>query len=192
MPPPAVPAPGHAVPAPGRTAPATGLGRFNAQAPGVVETALLACCGCRRWARRIAAHRPYPDLESLLAAADEASYDMTPADVAEALADESGAPGPSRPRPAERSGADTVLRAAHAAYESRFGHVFVLCLDGLAPGKRLDALLTSLRARLNHDPEEERRVAADEMRRLAQVRLVHLVADQANPAAPNPSTAAGG
>lgn len=49
------------------------------------EAALLECCGSRRWAQRLAAHRPFPDVDSLLAAADEAGYDLAPADLSEAL-----------------------------------------------------------------------------------------------------------
>ncbi|NUK90090.1 2-oxo-4-hydroxy-4-carboxy-5-ureidoimidazoline decarboxylase, partial [Streptomyces lunaelactis] len=38
----------------------------------IAEATLLACCGSRRWALRMVAHRPYPDLDALLAASDEA------------------------------------------------------------------------------------------------------------------------
>ncbi|MEV6418189.1 2-oxo-4-hydroxy-4-carboxy-5-ureidoimidazoline decarboxylase [Streptomyces sp. NPDC051662] len=151
---------------------ALGLRRFNALPPGVAEAALLACCGSRRWAQRIAAHRPYHDVDSLLAGSDEAGYDLSHADLAEALAAEASS-GPPHSAPAA---ARTALRAAHAAYESSFGHAFVISLDGHRPEEYLDQVLAGIRARLSHDPDHERSVSADELRRLARGRLTRLLA----------------
>ncbi|GAA4852236.1 hypothetical protein GCM10023235_31670 [Kitasatospora terrestris] len=75
--------------------------------------------------------------------------------------------------------AHTALRAAHAAYEARFGHVFVVSLDGVEPEEMLDGVLTSIRTRLANDPDEERLVASEELRRIALTRLEHLVATHA-------------
>ncbi|MEU7579487.1 2-oxo-4-hydroxy-4-carboxy-5-ureidoimidazoline decarboxylase [Streptomyces sp. NPDC041068] len=151
--------------------------QLNSASPGAAEAALLTCCGSRHWARRIAAHRPYPDLDALLAASDEAAYDLAPADLSEALACEPlDAVIPHQGVPnAGYSAAHTALRAAHAAYESRFGHTFVICLDDAAPGEALDQLLSGIRSRLGNDPEDERAVAAEELRRLARGRLTRLV-----------------
>ncbi|MFD5230813.1 2-oxo-4-hydroxy-4-carboxy-5-ureidoimidazoline decarboxylase [Streptomyces qaidamensis] len=141
---------------------------FNAASAQELEQALLACLRSLRWARRVADHRPYPDLNSLLAAADEAAYDLTWPDLTEALAAE---PLPALP-PDTYAAAHTALNAAHAAYEARFGHVFVICLDGVSPSETLDRLLEAIRSRLANDPEEERAVTADELRRLARERLI--------------------
>ncbi|MFB9522057.1 MULTISPECIES: 2-oxo-4-hydroxy-4-carboxy-5-ureidoimidazoline decarboxylase [Streptomyces] len=157
----------------GRGGPAhpTPLERFNAAPARTAEAALLTCCRSRRWAGRLAAHRPYPDLDALLAAADEASYDLSSAEIADALACET----PPRPAADTPPAAHTALRAAHAAYESRFGHAFVICLDGVAPGEQLDQVLAGIRFRLGNEPDEERAVAADELRRLARGRLARTV-----------------
>ena len=145
----------------------SGLRRFNEADFGAAEEALLACCGSRRWALRLAVHRPYPTVSSLLAAASEASYDLSFSDLTEALADESSMPQPLLGMRAPGSqAAHTALQAAHAAYEARFGHVFVV----------------SLRARLGNDPDEERSTAAEELRRIALHRLEHLVASHASAA----------
>ncbi|MFB7912410.1 2-oxo-4-hydroxy-4-carboxy-5-ureidoimidazoline decarboxylase [Streptomyces sp. NPDC056061] len=158
----------HTESAPSRS---PGLDRFNAAPSTRVETALLTCCGSRRWAQRLTAHRPYPNLDALLAAADEAGYDLPPADLAEALAAEVS-PGLHDGAP---HSAHLALRAAHAAYESRFGHVFVMCLDTFEPAERPDQVLAGIRARLGHDPDQERVVTADEMRRLARGRIIGLI-----------------
>nr|WP_277611481.1 2-oxo-4-hydroxy-4-carboxy-5-ureidoimidazoline decarboxylase [Streptomyces scabichelini] len=165
---------GQAVALPGQTHPRpnpTGLERFNAAPADYAERALLTCCASYRWARRVAAHRPYPDLDALLAAADEAAYDLTPGDLSEALARESL---PLLPDHAY-SAAHTALSAAHAAYEARFGHAFVICLDDTPPEEALDHVLAAIRSRLANDPEEERVLTAEELRGVARGRLKRLV-----------------
>ncbi|MFE6227257.1 2-oxo-4-hydroxy-4-carboxy-5-ureidoimidazoline decarboxylase [Streptomyces sp. NPDC057854] len=148
---------------------------LNAAPQAEAVRLLLSCCHSRHWAERIAAHRPYPTTDALLAAAEEAAYDLTGADLDEALAAESSAPAHPDAPPAAR----TALSAAHAAYESRFGHAFVISLDGVRPGERLDAVLAGIRSRLGNEPEEERAVAADELRRLARSRLAFALAQGA-------------
>lgn len=122
----------------------------------------------------MALHRPYPDIASLIAAGDEAAYDLTPADLAEALARESFAVPVNGPCTGYAV-ARTALEAAHAAYERRFGHVFVLCLDDAPPDEALDRALAGIRARLANDPEEERVLATEELRRLVRGRITNLV-----------------
>ncbi|WP_419248754.1 2-oxo-4-hydroxy-4-carboxy-5-ureidoimidazoline decarboxylase [Streptomyces melanogenes] len=154
-----------------------GLERFNHAPEAAAEAVLLACCASRRWALRVAAHRPYPDLDALLAAADEASYDLAHDDLTEALADERS-PGLD---PTAPSAAHTALRAAHAAYESRFGHAFVICLAGRRPTEHLNEMLGGIRVRMTNEQDEERAIAADELRRLARARLAHLLTNHPEP-----------
>ncbi|MEV5613518.1 2-oxo-4-hydroxy-4-carboxy-5-ureidoimidazoline decarboxylase [Streptomyces sp. NPDC052225] len=170
---------------PAQATPHGGLIHFNALPQDTAEDALLSCCGSRAWAHRLAAHRPYPDLDALLAAADEAAYDLGPGDVTQALACE------ELPLPqgaAAYTAAHTALAAAHSAYEDRFGHAFVICLDAVAPGEALDHLLAGLRDRLGNDREEERIVAAEELRRLARGRIARLVRNLPNARTGSPDT----
>lgn len=146
----------------------TVLDAFNAAPADDARRLLLDCLHSCRWAHRLAAHRPYPDVDSLLAAADEAAYDMTPDDLTEALAGETL---PVLPQGAYGA-AHTALNAANAAYEARFGHAFVICLDDLPPHEALNHVLQAIRSRLANDPDEERALTADELRRLARGRLV--------------------
>ncbi|WP_240467278.1 2-oxo-4-hydroxy-4-carboxy-5-ureidoimidazoline decarboxylase [Streptomyces salinarius] len=146
---------------------ATPLERFNTGPAEEAAQTLLACLHSHAWAHRLTAHRPYPDLPALLAAADEATYDLSPADLTEALTAETP---PALPDDTYAA-AHTALSAAHAAYESRFGHVFVICVDDLSPDETLNHVLAAIRSRLNNDPDEERLVAAEELRNLAGTRL---------------------
>ncbi|MGW2639572.1 2-oxo-4-hydroxy-4-carboxy-5-ureidoimidazoline decarboxylase [Streptomyces sp. NPDC001348] len=158
-----------ALPEQPRTPPsATAVEGFNTAPADEVHSALLGCLRSVHWARRIAAHRPYPDLDSLLAAADEAAYDLTPGEISEALAAECL---PELPQ-GTYSAAHTALSAAHAAYEARFGHVFVIYLGDTSAEEALDRILEGIRSRLANDPDDERVVAAEELRRLARGRLV--------------------
>nr|WP_306318004.1 MULTISPECIES: 2-oxo-4-hydroxy-4-carboxy-5-ureidoimidazoline decarboxylase [unclassified Streptomyces] len=146
------------------------LAHFNGLPQEHAEQILRSCCRSHSWARRVAAHRPYPDIDALLAASDEAAYDLTPADITEALAGEEL----PLPQADAYAAASTAVTAAHSAYQARFGHPFVICLDDIAPGEALDHLLAGLRTRLGNDPVHERELAAEELRRLARGRLTRL------------------
>ncbi|MEU9003674.1 2-oxo-4-hydroxy-4-carboxy-5-ureidoimidazoline decarboxylase [Streptomyces sp. NPDC048551] len=147
------------------------MARLNSLPLDTARTALAHCCGSLRWAHRVAAHRPYPDTASLLAAADEAAYDMSQGDLTDALARESSAElGHGAPYAAL-----LALDAARAQYERTFGHAFVICLDGHPPEERVDQLLAAIRRRLAHEVDEERSIAADELRLVARSRLAHLL-----------------
>jgi 2-oxo-4-hydroxy-4-carboxy-5-ureidoimidazoline decarboxylase len=148
-----------------------GLRLLNRVPAADAEAALRACCGSHRWARRMTVHRPYPTVEVLLAAADEAAYDLTSGDLAEALAGEVTTALPDRGNLAVH----TALRAAHAAYESKFGHAFVIALAQAGPAAALDQTLESLRTRLGHDEDEETAVTAEQLRRICRARLLRLV-----------------
>ncbi|MCJ1677712.1 2-oxo-4-hydroxy-4-carboxy-5-ureidoimidazoline decarboxylase [Streptomyces sp. APSN-46.1] len=149
----------------------SGLPRFNALPHEDATAILLHCCGSRRWAHRVAAHRPYPDLPALLAAADEASYDLSQPDLTEALRAEF----PTELGHGAPYAALLALDAAHQEYQRTFGHVFVMCLAGHPPEERADQLLGAIRRRMTHEVDEERAISADELRRLAQARLADLM-----------------
>jgi OHCU decarboxylase len=159
-----------------------GLDRFNGLSEEAAVDDLLAVCHSRRWAERVVAGRPYPDLQALQAAADEVWMKLDPADWLEAFEahpriGESGgrSAGWSRQEQAGVGGAAADVRerlaAGNAEYEARFGHVFLISAAGRDPAEILDAL----QARLGNDPGTELRVAAGEHRRITRLRLEKLV-----------------
>jgi 2-oxo-4-hydroxy-4-carboxy-5-ureidoimidazoline decarboxylase len=161
------------------------LARFNAITATEWERELLACCASPRWAREVAAGRPYPDLAALCAAGEAALRRLGWSDVVRALA--------GHPRIGERavggdhaatwsrreqsgvSGADPHVRAAlveaNREYEERFGHVFLI----FATGRTQDEILAAARERLGNDEETERKVVRDELERITRLRLSRLV-----------------
>ena len=121
---------------------------------------------------------PYPDLDSLLGAAERAWSELEPSDWAEALAGHPriGERGGSSPAASEReqsgvraAAAGTLdrLAAENRAYEARFGHVFLIA----AAGKNAEEILAALRERMENDPVTEAQVAAAEHRKIARLRL---------------------
>ena len=60
-----------------------------------------------------------------------------------------------------------ALRAGNAAYEERFGYVFLICATGMSAA----SMLAALQARLGHDPASERGVVRDELTKIVRLRL---------------------
>ncbi len=142
----------------------------------------MACCASPRWAREVAEARPYRDLAALLVAADSAWRNLDEADWREAFAAHPriGERGGHQPKSSdsEQSGvmaAESETREAIAeanrAYETRFGHVFLIS----AAGKSAADVLAALRERMGNDPETEIGVAAGEQARITRLRLERML-----------------
>ena len=165
---------------PGQDRALPGLARLNALPDGDAVGALLRCCSAPGWARQVAAGRPYASLDDLLAVAGAAWSARGPGELAAAMAGHPriGEHGLSVQSRQEQSGigsdAATIeaLREANAAYEDRFGHVFLICATGRGP----DAILAELRRRMAHDPATELEVAAAEIGKINALRLRRLAA----------------
>ncbi len=161
-----------------------GLDRFNRLSDEEAAGELLAVCHSRRWAKEVAAGRPYPDVAALQRAADEVWLGLSPEDWREAfeahprIGEGGGASADwSRQEQAGVGDADQDTQAAiargNAAYEARFGHVFLIS----AAGRDASEILAALTERLGNDPDTELRVAAEEHRRITRLRLEKLMAE---------------
>jgi len=142
---------------------------------------LLACCGSRAWAERMAAARPFRTIDALLEAADGVWHSLRPDDWLEAFRAHPriGEQGKQRWSQQEQSGAadasadiKVALAEANRLYEERFGYIFIVC----ATGKTAAEMLRMARERLGNDPGRELRVAAEEQRQITRLRLQKLVA----------------
>jgi OHCU decarboxylase len=159
-----------------------GLDRFNGLPEAEAAEALLAVCRSRRWAGRVAAGRPYADLAALEKAADQAFDALGAEDWREAFAahpriGEAGGAAPAWSRQ-EQAGVGAAgrevqerLARGNAAYEARFGHVFLIA----AAGRDAAEILGELERRLDNDPASELEEAAGQQRRIARQRLERLV-----------------
>jgi 2-oxo-4-hydroxy-4-carboxy-5-ureidoimidazoline decarboxylase len=149
------------------------------------EKALQTCCRSARWARTVAAGRPYKNRDTLVSAGDLALAELGWNDVREAL--------DAHPRIGERiaggsteaswsrgeqAGMDTAaatvasdLATVNQAYEQRFDHVFLICATGLPA----EHMLAEARRRLTNDPAAERRETVRELGKIVRLRLEKLV-----------------
>jgi len=159
------------------------LTELNRMPDEELEPALLACCDVPSWAAAVREGRPYESLDALVATADDAARWFSRPEVERALA--------AHPRIGERAQGDRTEAAwsrqeqggvadddrsrlveANRAYEERFGQVFLICATGLSG----DEILAALRRRLDNDDETEADVVADELGKIAVLRLRKLVA----------------
>jgi 2-oxo-4-hydroxy-4-carboxy-5-ureidoimidazoline decarboxylase len=142
---------------------------------------LLPCCASRRWISQLINGRPYGSLDALVAASDAVLAGLDWPDLQEAL--------DAHPRIGERTlaqrredawsrqeqsgtqGAEpdtqAALREGNAAYERRFGHVFLISATGLSATE----MLAALRARLANPPDLERSVVRTELAKIVRLRL---------------------
>lgn len=72
-----------------------------------------------------------------------------------------------------RSTVQDELADVNRAYEERFGHIYIVCATGRTAGE----MLTVAKERMRHDPATELRVAAEEQRKITQLRLRKLLGE---------------
>lgn len=128
----------------------------------------------------IVAGRPFTDADALHRRSDELTLALTGTALDEALAGhprigERGESAWSRQEQAGTASADDETRrqlaAANAAYEQRFGHVYLVC----ATGKSADELLAICRSRLDNDPQREQQIVREELAKINRIRLDKLL-----------------
>lgn len=164
------------------------LQELNALSKEEAASELLKCCGSQRWAARLVEERPFHDVESLLRVSDRIWLGLDARDWLEAFG--------HHPKIGERKAAKAVsadaqrwseeeqssasksteellreLAAANSEYERRFGFIFIVC----ATGKTTEEMLSLLRDRLKNDADRELHVAAEEQRRITNLRLKKLL-----------------
>jgi 2-oxo-4-hydroxy-4-carboxy-5-ureidoimidazoline decarboxylase len=163
------------------------IAEINTWNEAEARTALLRCCGSTRWAARMCTLRPFADRSALFTAAEAVWRGLSREDWLEAFAAHprigdldslrhkfaATAEWASGEQAGARGASEEVLHAlaeGNRAYETRFGHIFIVC----ATGKSAAEMLALLRERLNNTPEEELRVAAAEQEKITRIRLEKL------------------
>jgi OHCU decarboxylase len=166
---------------------ALSLDQLNGLQAEDARNLLLRCCGSTEWARRMVERRPFHTLVELESAADEVWRNLDGADWLEAFAAHprigerevpAAAAATSGWAVQEQSGAreatsETLARlaAANREYEDRFGYRFIVC----ATGKSAAEILVMLEQRLPNSADVELAVAAEEQRKITQLRLNKLL-----------------
>lgn len=160
------------------------LARWNNLSAQQAVEQILPCCGSSAWARELAARRPLGDEAMLIAASDEIWHRLQPSAWLEAFSKhprigERKAPPAASPQSALWSAQEQrnvggatefvqqALADASREYEQRFGRVFIVC----AAGKSAEEMLDILRSRMENDDATELKAAADEQRKITNLRL---------------------
>jgi 2-oxo-4-hydroxy-4-carboxy-5-ureidoimidazoline decarboxylase len=161
------------------------LDDFNDGPADQAVQALRACNAAPRFAAEVAAGRPYRDVGTLVARAEEVSRALPWDDVAIALAAHprigDRAEGSSAEAESSRREQSSMTDAAAAtrnaladgnrAYEERFGHVFLIRASGRSP----EEMLAELRRRLDNDAESERAEVTEQLAQITALRVKALV-----------------
>lgn len=164
------------------------LKQLNDAPSEIAKARFLDCCGSHRWARMMVEARPFADVAALLEHAKQIWQSLEPQDWLEAFAAHpkigERKAAPKQPAQsaqwshAEQSGTrnatDSTLDAlaeANRLYEEKFGYIFIIC----ATGKSAEEMLDICRRRLNNDAETELRIAAEEQRKITEIRLKKLL-----------------
>lgn len=156
------------------------MGWFNGLPAGELRPLLLRCVAVPRWADALIERRPFARFADLLDAAGELTSGLTDDEVLLALADHPkiGQRTTSAWSTAEQSGVEDRdaerLHAGNLAYESRFGHIYLVC----ATGRSGADMLADLTARLANDPVTELGVVRVELGKIAALRLRRVVANE--------------
>ena len=166
------------------------LDAFNALPDERAAEALTACCGAHRWVAAMIGSRPFTSVDALVAAANDRWGETNESDWREAF-DHHPRIGESRSvrtqghratawsagEQSQAASADGQIKQelaeVNAAYETRFGHIYIVCAAGRSAGE----LLAMAHSRMRNDSATELRVAAEEQRKITELRLRKLISE---------------
>ena len=157
------------------------LDEFNTADIGTARAAAAVWAAIPTWVEAVVAGRPYADIDSLARHADQLAHRWTRADLATALAhhprigrradgSDPAAQSSRREQASMATASDGLAAAmarANAAYEERFGQIFLIRAAGRTP----EEMLAEARRRLGNDDEAEVVEALDQLRQIALLRL---------------------
>ncbi len=159
------------------------LDRWNRAEDSEALSAMIACCGAKRWAEAMVALRPMASVVELSLAADRVWSTMEEADWMEAFAchprigerktAHASAKSQAWSRQEQSSSEDAEeavlaeLAAGNEVYEEQFGFTYIVC----ATGKSAEEMLSILNRRLGSERAAELREAAEQQRQITQIRL---------------------
>jgi allantoicase len=138
---------------------------------------LLKVCASPRWASELLAARPFASWDAMIAAANAielSDEEWLQAFAAHPRIGERKAGWSSQEQSGTRGASDETLRLlaeGNRDYEQKFGFVYLVCATGKSAGE----MLASLQSRLGNDRPTEIRNAAEEHRKINELRLEKLV-----------------
>jgi 2-oxo-4-hydroxy-4-carboxy-5-ureidoimidazoline decarboxylase len=157
------------------------LDEFNTADPAAAASVVAVWAAIPAWVDAVVAARPYASIDALTAHAAALADEWTAADLDAALAHHprigqrpigAGAEAAASRREQASmtdAGADVTaaIAAGNAAYEQRFGRVFLIRAAGRAP----EQILAELRRRIGNDDDAE---ASEALGQLAEIAILRL------------------
>jgi len=153
-----------------------------------LETVLRSCCASTRWIAAMVKERPFDSLASMKARAGELWNKLSTPDFDEAFK--------AHPRIGEKKADSHQSATAHAwstaeqakvgaaseavltelmeankVYGEKFGRIYIVC----ATGKSAEEMLAIAKERIQNTPDVELKRAADEQRKITELRLEKMV-----------------
>ncbi|WP_158783436.1 2-oxo-4-hydroxy-4-carboxy-5-ureidoimidazoline decarboxylase [Pantoea sp. BAV 3049] len=157
------------------------LEQFNLASAAEAKKLIAHCVALNDWVTALVSQRPYASLDDLLQQGDTLAQQWDAKSLTQALS--------AHPRIGERargSGKEAALsrgeqssvneedhqlkqalKAGNAAYEQRFGRVFLI----RAKGRSGEEMISELVRRLANDPQQEQQEALDQLREITRLRL---------------------
>ena len=153
---------------------------FNRLSADEASELLRTCLDVPRWVGEVEGGRPYAGWPALRAAGERSAAGLTDDELDAALArhprigERAGASHDAEHSEREQSGVDPAdrdiasrLAAGNAAYERRFGRVFLI----RAAGRSAEEILADLERRLGNDDRTERDETVQQLGDIALLRL---------------------
>jgi len=154
-----------------------------------LKAELFKCCSSQNWVNKMLPFFPADDMVELIYDAEDQWYECSDADWLEAFthhpkigdiaslqkkfaATTEWASGEQSTVAIASQQTIEALAKGNAAYEAKFGFIFIVC----ATGKSAEEMLQLLQARLPNTKEEEIKNAMDEQNEITQLRLQKLLA----------------
>lgn len=149
---------------------------------------LRACCGSSRWVSDMVSRRPFHSFDAVSKAADDAwskcgekdwleAFDHHPriggteSAATRSVTAKSWASGEQAAVESASGELLAELAAVNAAYERKFGHIYIV----YAAGRNTEEMLDMAKARMTNDVGTELQIAAEEQRKITQLRLKKLL-----------------
>ena len=163
------------------------LERLNSLPTELARLDLQRCNGASAWVERMLANRPFHTMEDLVTTAEREWEALGEADWLEAFSHHpkigdveslrkkfasTAQWAAGEQSSVQQADEETIrqLAAGNAAYEQKFGFIFIIC----ATGKSAAVMLGALQQRLENDRGTELRIAAGEQAKITALRLKKL------------------
>lgn len=164
------------------------LHEFNILPVDQLKEELTRCCGSSAWVHRMLTHIPIEDFVDLLEDTEIEWWNCSEQDWMEAFAahpkigdveslakkfNSTEAWASDEQKKVQSASEETLhaLAAANKLYKERFGFIFIVC----ATGKSAEEILGLLYSRLENDPADEIKIAAEEQNSITKIRLQKLL-----------------